>query len=310
MRRVSSLLLLVLSFAGCMSGVEVGAERAQGVGPSAGGDASVSDADAAKPADGGTTGTCVPTRCRNQQYDCGDCEDNDDDGLVDMDDPECVGPCDNSEESFFGGIPGQNRMQCEQDCYFDQNSGLGNDRCLWSHSCDPLSVEPDFPPQGELCAYDPEARINAPGGPRTCSALQEQSGACIETCGALTPNGCDCFGCCEFPNGRHIWLGSRNELGEGTCTSDALDDPTRCRPCTPVASCFNACEPCELCVGKRELPANTECTGMEMDAGTADSGVCRIPDCRGDLQPCGVSCLPDCPPGLLCLTGCCIEPPR
>jgi hypothetical protein len=238
-----------------------------------------------------------------QTYACGDCEDNDDDGLVDSDDPDCVGPCHNAEDTFYGSIPGQSPSSCEQDCYFDANVGAGNDRCVWSHACDPLSVAPDYPPQGPICAYDPDAVVNGLGGRQTCDELQAQSQGCLDSCLALVPNGCDCFGCCEIPGvpSGTVWLGS-NDGNDGTCDRASVGDPSRCQPCTQVSSCANPCEKCELCVGKTELPA--DCPGA------GDAASCSVPDCRDGQQACGSPCLPRCPAGQACITGCCVEPPR
>src|SRR5262245_61938365 len=43
--------------------------------------------------------------CGAHVYECGDTIDNDHDGLIDSQDPDCLGPCDNTENSFYGGIP-------------------------------------------------------------------------------------------------------------------------------------------------------------------------------------------------------------
>src|SRR5688572_7666857 len=57
---------------------------------------------------GGSAGSlgCIPRKCpqRPEPLGCGDCQDNDNDGLSDAADPECLGPCDNTEDSFHGGI--------------------------------------------------------------------------------------------------------------------------------------------------------------------------------------------------------------
>jgi len=65
---------------------------------------------------------------------CSDGVDGDSDGLVDMADPECVSAWDNDEASFATGIPGDNRDDC-QDCFFDGNSGSGDDGCRTPTSC-------------------------------------------------------------------------------------------------------------------------------------------------------------------------------
>ena len=101
-----------------------------------------------------------------------------------------LGPCDNTEDSFFGGIPGQSNSPCKSDCFFDADTGSGNDSCYWSHKCDPLEVAPNYTPEGSQCAYNPNASI--PGYNGSCaSAFTSQAPTCTSYCGPLTPNGCD-----------------------------------------------------------------------------------------------------------------------
>ncbi|HET7544142.1 MAG TPA: hypothetical protein VFK05_29925 [Polyangiaceae bacterium] len=252
-------------------------------------------------ANGGKAGApahaCQPAACKGKVYQCGDCLDNDGDHLADSDDPECTGPCDNSEDSYYGGIPGQNNAPCRQDCYFDQDTGSGDDHCYWSHECDPRSLTPDFPPSGDSqCAYDPNSKI--PGTEASCQQLSEgQESTCLATCLPLTPNGCDCFGCCELPaqSGNYVWLGSATQ-NVGTCNADNVSDPSACHPCTPVRSCLNPCEACEVCVGRSAPPA--DCTSN------------NPPRCPAGVAACGQVGEPDCDPGYYCITGCCMAAPR
>jgi hypothetical protein len=235
-------------------------------------------------------GECVPVSCGPRPLACGDCQDNDRDGRIDAADPECLGPCDDSEAELFSGLDSQVNSSCRADCYFDQNAGY-NDGCRWSYACDEQGVGPDYPPTGlEKCAYDPE---------RDCDAeLNGQSQSCRDSCLPLTPNGCDCFGCCELPagSGAFVWLGA-GDLDLARCELGSSADPSICRPCTPVPSCQNTCEPCELCVGKPTLPESC-----------AESG--SVPSCPYDWRPCdparGLGC------GRLeyCITGCCVPLPR
>jgi hypothetical protein len=267
---------------------------------------------------GGTTGTYTsgvggaPTEiatCQGHVYQCGDLLDNDGDGLIDNQDSDCLGPCDNTEGSYYGGIPGQAGPACTVDCYFDQDSGSGNDDCHWNHECDPHETSPDYHPEsynGASCAYDPNA--NTSGTPFTCDELyQTQSQLCLDYCGPLTPNGCDCFGCCELPagSGKFVWLGSDADgTNTGSCTQDLVNDPTRCEPCQPVAGCLNGCEPCELCLGKDTLPP--ECYqdgGMGTGGGTGGQ-------CPPNVQPCGLAGQDPCPVNFYCITGCCQEVPQ
>lgn len=294
MRRLALVLSLAAPWLGaaCSDDVSMG-ENGTG-GTQSDGAAGVSGAGTS----GAGGGACVIAECQGHIYQCGDCLDNDGDGVVDAADVDCLGPCDNTEDSYYGGIPGQNNAPCRQDCYFDQDTGTGNDECYWSHNCDPLSVASEYPPSGDVkCAYDAAASI--PGTSQSCAELEQaQLPQCGTYCGPLTPNGCDCFGCCELPqgSGKFVWLGSVVN-GAGSCDLANIDDPTQCKPCTPVGSCLNGCAECELCIGKETLPAH-----------------CRQPDggsgqCAPGVTPCGLEGQAPCPSGSYCITGCCIVVP-
>jgi hypothetical protein len=223
-------------------------------------------------------GPCVVSTCRGRMYLCGNCMDDDHDGLIDAEDPECTGPCDNLEDSLAVGLPGEGSSACNQDCFFDTGNGSGAEDCRYSLSCDPHGVAPDYPPSVDSsCSYDENAKI--PGTSASCSELRdEQPAGCLETCGPLTPNGCDCFGCCELPagGGSYLWL----ETG---------------LPCEPVPACLNACEPCETCVGRPDpLPS------------------CADPEsaCPVGYRACGGATEAVCLPTTYCITGCCIPEPH
>jgi hypothetical protein len=168
------------------------------------------------------------------------------------------------------------------DCYFDQDNGAGNDDCYWAHDCDPL--EPG------TCNYD--SNTSVPGAGASCSTLStEQSATCTNFCAPLTPNGCDCFGCCNVQKGGNtytVFLGSENASGNGSCNLAVADQPDKCHPCTRVPGCLNTCDVCELCLGKDELPP--ECQGQQ--------------SC-GERTPCGLPGQAACAMGEFCLTGCC-----
>lgn len=257
-------------------------------------------------------------KCLNQVYQCGDGLDNDGDGLLDWQDPDCLGPCDNTEDSYYGGIPGQSGPACDVDCYWDSNSGSGDDDCRWNHKCDPNEQSlPGHPEPVAKCAYDPATNIS--GTNQTCSQLyQQQSSTCASFCGSITPNGCDCFGCCELPasSGKYVWLGSADEqTGEGSCTAAGLNDPTKCEPCQPVQGCLNTCAKCELCIGKTTLPP--ECFmdggvvdvdgggGLDGGGGDVDGGGGSM-QCPTGVQACGLPGQAQCPQDYYCITGCCI----
>jgi hypothetical protein len=275
----------------CSTDVAVGFDETGGTGGQVGrGGASASGG--AAPGTGGSAGTgCSVAECQGKTYACGNCDDDDRDGLIDALDPDCLGSCDNTEDSFYGGIPGQSGGGCRQDCYFDQDSGSGNDGCDWTHSCDPLSVAPGYPPNGDpQCAYDPNAMLQG----RVCAALQAtQSTECLNYCQPLTPKGCDCFGCCELParSGKFVWLGS-NQGGLGTCTRDKLGDPSACQPCTQVAACARPCGPCDICAGE-----------------TSQAPSCGEPPvCESGTLPCGPGAT--CADQYYCISGCCAPVPR
>jgi hypothetical protein len=284
----------------CGDDVELGNDGAGGTAASSSGGAAGADGSVG----GGGGGVPATTAaCQGHIYECGDLVDNDNDGLVDSLDPDCLGPCDDTEDSYFGGIPGQNNAPCRQDCYFDQDTGAGNDDCYWNHQCDPLSEPPGYPPSGDnKCAYDSSA--STPGTSKSCDELYNaQSAACESYCKPLTPNGCDCFGCCELPagSGKFVWLGSTVDL-VGSCDRDHVGDPSACKPCTPVPSCLNGCAKCELCIGKDTLPSD-----CKSDGGTTDSGTNE--QCPSGAQPCGLEGQSPCKDGQYCITGCCITIP-
>jgi hypothetical protein len=316
---LSALVPLVVALVcapGCLDDVEIGAFTSGSAGASSAGAPSGGAASAGAPSAGAASGTgatggaageggspspeggapadCVPVPCLGKIYACGDCEDNDGDGAVDALDVECLGACDDTEDSF-AGLTGQTNASCRQDCYFDHDAGSGNDGCYYSHACDALSVGPDYPPSGNAsCEYDEDAKI--PGTQASCSELRaEQPEACLEYCKPLVPNGCDCFGCCELParSGRFVFVGSTID-GVPSCNEDTLGDSEACKPCTPVPSCFERCDDCEICVG--EVRPGPGCESAER--------------CGGEVPPCGADVAEPCSADSYCVTGCCIPIPK
>jgi len=228
---------------------------------------------------------------------CNDGKDNDGDGKADYDDPECVGPTDNDEASFATGIPGDNVDACKQDCFFDGNSGAGDDHCDWQLKCDPSNVGAGAE---KKCPYDASY---ASQHATECSLSASQPQNCVDFCQRLTPNGCDCFGCCAVP-------GAPTPIRlSATCTADKFSDPSACSPCTQVTACNNPCERCEICIGKTTLPA--DCTNTPADGGTYDGGYDGgyTPQCPGTIVSCGPGgqvAPTACPAGTGCVTGCCL----
>ncbi len=301
-RRISvfSRLAVAALLCACSDRIKIGQEfplTGGAGGETAAGGAATSGGGAADATNGGAP-NCQITTCQGKVYRCGNCDDDDMDGLTDSADPECTGPCDDTEDSYFGGIPGQNNAPCHSDCYFDQDTGPGNDQCFWSQDCDPLSVAPSYPPSGDKrCAYDPAVKIA--GTSASCAELTTtQSTTCSSYCGPLTPNGCDSFGCCELPagSGKFVWIGSA-EGNVGTCNQNTVADPAACHPCTPVTSTLNACGPCEVCVGRTAPLPGASCT----DATNR---------CPRSERPCGQPGDAACDSGNYCITGCCEASPK
>ncbi len=199
------------------------------------GDAMAEDAGDAPipPADAGFV--CEPVACRGQPRACGNCLDDDEDGLPDYLDPDCWGPCDDSESLL------DSRRSCPSEaCIFDPNCGSGDDeRCLQliPNGCDCHGC----------CAVPGQTfsvMLNGTAGSDpTCSTLLledesacvrcEQDPSCMNECGE-----CElCFGKKELPP---------------TCASDAgcpqpeCDGQQACgfacsAPCPPDTACVSGC---------------------------------------------------------------------
>jgi hypothetical protein len=170
--------------------------------------------------------------CGSHACQCNNGIDDDGDGTIDGFDAECTGGIDDEEASFATGIPGDNRDPKWQDCFFDGNSGAGDDRCRYPSTC--LT--------GDLSQDDP-----------ACAVTE----ACRNNCQPRTPNGCDCFGCCsvQLPGQGHVDI-----LLNDSCSLEKVGDVAACPPCTKSTSCGNECGECELCPGKTpaDLPAHCQ----------------------------------------------------
>jgi hypothetical protein len=273
---------------GCGQTVEVGVDDALTSGGTGGG--GVPAAGSAGASEGGGARPCEVTPCRGKQYDCGNCEDDDQDGQIDALDSDCLGPCDDDESALRTGLVLIETGACKQDCYFDGDNGAGNDKCEWSHRCDELSVAPNYPPSGDArCEYDP---TGMPMGVNCAALAAEQLPQCTEECLPVVPNGCDCFGCCEVPgrSGEFHFIGLMSATA--ACTLDTVEDAEACPPCSPVRSCMNECDDCEVCVG-RPKPAGCD-PGNGCPPGQAA--------CDMSNEPCDY--------GEYCVTGCCVRAPE
>jgi hypothetical protein len=240
--------------------------------------------------DGGTAGATAsdPLALCGGACACADGIDNDDDGVTDGFDSECISASDDDEGSFATGIPGDNQDPKWQDCFFDGNSGAGDDHCRYSTSCI----------DGELEADDPD-----------CTVTQE----CLDFCKPRTPNGCDCFGCCTFTLGD----GSMRSVKlEAACDQDTWEG---CSDCVPATECVNECGRCELCPGKEVADLPADCAmepppeagsgGSGGSGGTGGTGGTTPPPppgytCDGGQQVCMQSS--DCLSLHYCSFGCCL----
>ncbi len=212
--------------------------------------------------------------CLDDGTQCNNCNDDDQDGLIDGFDPECTSSLDDREDSFATGIPGDNRDAVKQDCFFDGDSGAGNDGCE-IHVC---------------CLLDGPCPISSPPfEPDDCVLSPE----CIANCAPITPPGCDCFGCCTICDAEGCVDVLTNPASAPLCDASVIHDPTKCPPCTKIDECSggdcNLLE-CVLCPGQTADDLPPECSGNECPAGR---------------EPCGSAT--DCLSDQFCSAGCCID---
>lgn len=158
---------------------------------------------------------------------CSDGEDNDLDNEIDGLDNECTGPFDDYEGTFRVNDVREGK-QCA-DCFFDGNPASGDDGCNLSSHC----IQDGEPGNGGgMCKRAVD-----------CKATDE----CRDHCLGITPNGCDCFGCCEVQ-----YEGARVPIRlSGTCDMSLISNTQACQRCTINRSCFNECEACDLCPGRK-----------------------------------------------------------
>lgn len=242
--------------------------------------------------DGGGTGTIdAPPSCSSTGAQCSNCIDDDGDGKIDGFDPECTGLTDNDEATFATGIPGDNIDPIQQDCFFDGNSGAGNDGCN-VHVCCLLgaTTQAECPAEFQPNKYNP-ADCPPPIGTKPLSQM------CIDVCGKLTPPGCDCFGCCTICDSAGCYDIDINPAVSPNCTSTTLADPTKCKSCVKSTTCGNSTcgmESCILCPGQdpSTLPAScggtTTCPAGQasctLETGCGEGAYCSNGCCIGIIQ--------------------------
>jgi hypothetical protein len=274
MRRYASLLCLVLSLSLAACGGNGGS------GDDDGGDDDTTNGDGGVTPDADLTMPDAPFSdpgCTAGDSECNDCVDNDSDGQIDGFDIECTGQLDDDEGSFATGLPGDNQDVKNQDCFFDGDSGAGNDHC-GQHICCMLGYTAQ---QCMQAGYD-----NNFDPATDCPALDPR---CAEFCAPATPPGCDCFGCCTMCDDQ----GCVNvSISAPTCDgAEEIHMADQCPVCTKNDECGTDCnldeggDPCVVCPGQ-ELPDG-----------------CTMQECPGG----GTVCTSDdqCAGSEFCLQGCC-----
>lgn len=157
-----------------------------------------------------------------QTAQCADAVDNNGNGLIDMADAYCASPFDDDESSFRLQIPGSvPNPPRSLDCWFDDNSGSGDDGCQMHACCD---IDGPCPADLQPSSFDP--------------AQCGLTSACVDTCAPMAKAGCDCFGCCQFcrPGSGCIDVFVHESVSPG-CSLENLDDPDQCRRCVRNTQC-------------------------------------------------------------------------
>jgi hypothetical protein len=214
--------------------------------------------------------------CGDKLCQCDDGKENDKDGLIDGLDPECTAPFDDREETFATGRPRGGPNAC-QDCFWDGNTESDDDGCSRAPAC--LLEGTAMPMPRPM------------GPPLSCDGCDADA-TCVDGCRKYTPNGCDCFGCCDVTQAD----GSTAQLVLGEeCSLAVIADAKKCPPCIKSAQCENPCGRCELCLGKpmSELPADCE-QAEEAPQHACDDGSATC----SESTPCAVD--------YYCVLGCCM----
>ena len=170
-----------------------------------------------------------------------------------------------------------------QDCFFDGNSGSSDDDGCEIHVCCLLGAS-----DVASCPIGADQYI-----PAECA--QPQAQMCQTYCEALTPPGCDCFGCCTVcdPATNTCFNIITNPATAPNCDETSISDPTKCPRCSKSESCEVPCGGggCVLCPGQDPSDLPSTCTGgAECPAGQAT--------CHADNA---------CPSGQFCANNCCID---
>jgi len=167
---------------------------------------------------------------------------------------------------------------------------VGNDHCTFDLQCDMEN------PGGLVgCTYDSN---------KNCTGQPDTPMACTDFCEQITPNGCDCFGCCTLtfddPNNPgstitdDIYLGGTPIDTNPPIENCTLSTPQFCQTCTKTTACENECGDCEICFGE---------TTPKPPAG---GGTCTPTPVCDTIGQTACTMQSDCMTGEFCLTGCCV----
>jgi len=235
--RAITMLACVLGLAAGCNQLLGGKELALRDGAGGGGDGSGSDG----------PGIDAPPGCVAGTTQCTNCIDDDNDGALDSSDIECTTPYDNDEGTFATGIPGDNADPSRMDCFFDGNSGSGDDNCS-VHVCCTLGVTTQAQCPISPGTFDPTV-CPPPIGSGSLPAT------CVSFCAPLAPLGCDCFGCCTIcdPASNQCADIMVHPMVSPGCNGSTLLDPQVCKQCTKIPSCSQGdCggSTCRLCAGQ------------------------------------------------------------
>lgn len=238
--------------------------KSAGTGDGDGGTAT-GDGGGSSTGDGGAPAGCDPLGLQ-----CNNCIDDDGDGRIDGADPECTSAHDDREDSFATGVPGDNVDPVSQDCFFDGNSGEGDDGCFRPTCCLTEGFGGSCPPPGPP--------------PNDCTVSQQ----CIDFCAPLSPPGCDCFGCCTVCDDTGCY-DIATGLASDACDAGNLADTTACPRCVKAADCTSECDPasCILCPGQTTEDLPPECTEQACPSGSI---ACDANGNCGDSQYCSNGC--------------------
>ncbi|MEZ4370052.1 MAG: hypothetical protein R3B07_04475 [Polyangiaceae bacterium] len=172
----------------------------------------------------GGSGSCVPTKCQNHLYQCGNCLDDDNDGLIDSEDPDCLGPCDNTEDSTTRGSPAATKRRARWIATSIRTRATTTAATGRTRAIRCRTRQTTTRARTARASTTQTRTSRAPA--RVATNFSNQDAQCEAYCGPLTPNGCDCFGCCELPagSGKFVYLGSEVNKAP-TCTRDDVGRP-------------------------------------------------------------------------------------